>query len=326
MALAHDPLWPRAGGWPAPTPVEGDGWMPRSSACRHGAPRSRRRVRTRRPAAVREALRALQPDAASDRRRSTSARCCGSSMRATSPSPTGRTGEDAVRARVRELAAPRGAGRSRSAATTPRPTPSRRAPAATGLITIDAHFDLRDGVSNGSPVRRLVEDGLDPRRIVQLGIADFANSVAYAQRAADWGITVVTLDDVRRRGADDVAAQALEIAGAGGGARSTSTSTSTSATAPSRPAARRRCRAGSPPWELRALVRALARDARLAQRRHRRGRRDGRCRRWAHGAARGAVRARTPRRKGVPHDPPRCSSVTRSPTGATRASTTTTVR
>jgi formiminoglutamase len=59
---------------------------------------------------------------------------------------------------------------------------------AAGLITLDAHFDLRDGVSNGSPVRRLVDDGLDPTRIVQIGIADFANSAAYAQRAADLGI------------------------------------------------------------------------------------------------------------------------------------------
>src|SRR5690606_9963137 len=87
---------------------------------------------------------------------------------------------------------------------------------ASGLITIDAHFDLRDGISNGSPVRRLVEDGLDPRRIVQLGIADFANSTAYAHRAADLGITVIALDELRRRGMADVAAEALEIAGGGG--------------------------------------------------------------------------------------------------------------
>ena len=52
------------------------------------------------------------------------------------------------------------------------------------LVTIDAHYDLRDGVSNGSPVRRLVESGLDPRRIVQIGIADFANSAAYACRVS----------------------------------------------------------------------------------------------------------------------------------------------
>ena len=29
-----------------------------------------------------------------------------------------------------------------------------------GLITLDAHHDLRDGSSNGSPVRRLIEAGL----------------------------------------------------------------------------------------------------------------------------------------------------------------------
>jgi formiminoglutamase len=111
---------------------------------------------------------------------------------------------------------------------------------AAGLITLDAHFDLRDGVSNGSPVRRLVDDGLDPTRIVQIGIADFANSAAYARRAADLGIRVITLDELRRRGAHDVIAEAREVAGRGVAA-SISTSTSTSAIAPWRPAARRRC-------------------------------------------------------------------------------------
>lgn len=129
--------------------------------------------------------------------------------------------------------------------------------AATGLITIDAHFDLRDGVSNGSPVRRLVEDGLDPRRIVQLGIADFANSVAYAQRAADLGITVVTMDELRRRGAGDVAAEALEIAGAGGGPVHVDVDVDVCdrSVAPGCPAS---VPGGLAAWELRALVRALA--------------------------------------------------------------------
>ncbi len=129
--------------------------------------------------------------------------------------------------------------------------------AATGLITIDAHFDLRDGVSNGSPVRRLVEDGLDPRRIVQLGIADFANSVAYAQRAADLGITVVTMDELRRRGADDVAAEALEIAGAGGGPVHVDVDVDVCdrSVAPGCPAS---VPGGLAAWELRELVRALA--------------------------------------------------------------------
>jgi len=30
-----------------------------------------------------------------------------------------------------------------------------------GLVTLDAHLDMRDGVSNGSPVRQLLEEGLD---------------------------------------------------------------------------------------------------------------------------------------------------------------------
>ena len=47
--------------------------------------------------------------------------------------------------------------------------------AATGLITFDAHYDLRDGVSNGSPVRRLIESGLAGKNVVQIGIADFSN-------------------------------------------------------------------------------------------------------------------------------------------------------
>jgi formiminoglutamase len=86
-----------------------------------------------------------------------------------------------------------------------------------GLITLDAHHDLRDGESNGSPVRRLVEAGLDGGRVVQVGIADFSNSREYAARARDLGITVVTRDALRRRPLGDVMAEALAIATGGGG-------------------------------------------------------------------------------------------------------------
>jgi formiminoglutamase len=87
-----------------------------------------------------------------------------------------------------------------------------------GLVTLDAHHDVRDGVSNGSPVRRLVEAGLEPRRIVQVGIADFANSAQYRRRVDEWGVRVMTTDDVRRRGMTAVMRDALEIAGRAGGA------------------------------------------------------------------------------------------------------------
>jgi formiminoglutamase len=89
--------------------------------------------------------------------------------------------------------------------------------ATAGLVTVDAHYDLRDGRSNGSPVRRLVEAGLDGRRVVQVGISDFANSAEYAARARDLGITVVLRDELLRRPMADVMAEALELAGSAGG-------------------------------------------------------------------------------------------------------------
>jgi formiminoglutamase len=86
-----------------------------------------------------------------------------------------------------------------------------------GLITLDAHHDLRDGISNGSPVRRLIEAGLNPKRIVQIGIADFSNSPAYAERAQELGIRVIARSELRRRSVEDIWAEAISIAGAGTG-------------------------------------------------------------------------------------------------------------
>ena len=90
--------------------------------------------------------------------------------------------------------------------------------ATAGLITVDAHLDVRTGRSNGSPVRRLVEEfGADPSRIVQIGIAEFANSVDYMERVQSWGVTVITRDEVARDGVDATVERALAIAGVAGG-------------------------------------------------------------------------------------------------------------
>ena len=86
-----------------------------------------------------------------------------------------------------------------------------------GLVTLDAHHDLRDGISNGSPVRRLLEAGLAGARVVQVGIADFSNSAGYAARARDLGITVITRGALRTRPIADAMAEALEIAASAGG-------------------------------------------------------------------------------------------------------------
>jgi arginase family enzyme len=75
-----------------------------------------------------------------------------------------------------------------------------------GLITLDAHFDMRDldsGLSNGNPVRALIEDGLPGANIAQVGLAPFANSRAMHEDALAAGNLVITIGDVRegtRRG------------------------------------------------------------------------------------------------------------------------------
>lgn len=81
-----------------------------------------------------------------------------------------------------------------------------------GLVTLDAHFDLRDldqGLMNGNPVRALLRDGLPGENIVQIGIQPFANSRPYAQVAREAGIAVFTTDRIRKRGLSNVVTEAL---------------------------------------------------------------------------------------------------------------------
>ena len=82
-----------------------------------------------------------------------------------------------------------------------------------GLITFDAHHDLRDGVSNGSPVRRLVEAGLPGKRIVQIGINDFSNSPQYAKLAKELGILVITRAQLRTQTPEQTWQQAIDFLG-----------------------------------------------------------------------------------------------------------------
>jgi arginase family enzyme len=81
-----------------------------------------------------------------------------------------------------------------------------------GLITLDAHFDMRDtsqGLGNGNPVRALREDGLPGANIAQIGLASFANSAAMHRDAKDGGHLVASIGEVRREGIDRTISQAL---------------------------------------------------------------------------------------------------------------------
>lgn len=82
-----------------------------------------------------------------------------------------------------------------------------------GVITFDAHHDLRDGESNGSPIWRLIQAGLPGKNIVQIGIADFANSSEYSDRAREHGVTVITRAEMRSTTMPEIVSKALDVAG-----------------------------------------------------------------------------------------------------------------
>ncbi|MBX3560423.1 MAG: arginase family protein [Sphingomonas sp.] len=84
---------------------------------------------------------------------------------------------------------------------------------AVGLITLDAHFDMRDtdrGPLNGNPVRCLLEDGLPGANICQLGLAPFANTKKMHEDALAAGIGVFDIEFVLSEGIEAAIDEALE--------------------------------------------------------------------------------------------------------------------
>ena len=81
-----------------------------------------------------------------------------------------------------------------------------------GLITLDAHFDMREtdeGLSNGNPVRALIEDGLPGTNIAQVGLASFANSKKMHDDAVAAGNLVITMGEVVLNGIERAIERAL---------------------------------------------------------------------------------------------------------------------
>ncbi|SFR82479.1 formiminoglutamase [Agromyces sp. CF514] len=284
--LSHDPSWPRAGGWPAFDATDAAASVDLALL---GVPAWRTSLSPTSayatPAAIRDALRRYSPALMPDRTAGGAVLDLVAAGEAMPGAPRGRGDDGLVIVDAGDIDEPDGPeGEARTRAAVASALGRARALMAlggdnsvtvatalgawgddlgrAGLVTIDAHYDLRDGVSNGSPVRRLVEAGLDPARIVQIGIADFANSAAYARRAADLGITVIHRDELHHRAPADVMAEALGIAGAAGGPvhLDVDVDVCDRSVAPACPAS---VPGGIAAWELRALVRAAASDARV---------------------------------------------------------------
>jgi arginase family enzyme len=67
-----------------------------------------------------------------------------------------------------------------------------------GLITLDAHFDMREtdaGPMNGNPVRCLLEDGMPGANICQIGLAPFANTAKMHADAMAAGAATFTVSE-----------------------------------------------------------------------------------------------------------------------------------
>lgn len=194
--LPHDPMWPRAGGWPAPVAGE------RADVAIAGIPTFRSSLSPTRadltPAAMREALRRYSLETplhivdAGD-----------------APDPDEIDASGWVAGIDAGVVIALGGDNSAT-------VPVARGRAAAGMVTLDAHHDLRDGVSNGSPVRQLVELGMPGAAITQLGIEPLANSRAYRDRAQELGITVIERAELARRPIAELMTEAVDRAAAFG--------------------------------------------------------------------------------------------------------------
>lgn len=88
------------------------------------------------------------------------------------------------------------------------------------MIHFDSHTDLFDSYfggtqyTHGTPFRRAVEEGLlDPKRVVQIGIRGTMYDSEDRDFAEAVGIRIITIEEFRARGAEEVMSEAREIVG-----------------------------------------------------------------------------------------------------------------
>lgn len=195
MSLYDDPLWPRAGGWAARSG--------HADVVLVGVPTWRTSITPGSthltPAAVRDALRRYSLET------SLTIADAGDLV-----DPDASPSEAAAAIAALDASLVIALGGDNAAA-----VPVALGRGADALVTVDAHHDLRDGISNGSPVRQLLEAGIPGSRMAQLGIEPLANSAAYRARAEAAGITLVERSSLVGVSLDTAMADALDaVAGA----------------------------------------------------------------------------------------------------------------
>lgn len=84
-----------------------------------------------------------------------------------------------------------------------------------GVVTYDSHYDLSwyPRYWAGSQWARAMELGaLEPENLVHLGIRGVRNSHFWHEAAHELGTTIITIDDIEKKGIEEVSAQARETA------------------------------------------------------------------------------------------------------------------
>jgi formiminoglutamase len=87
----------------------------------------------------------------------------------------------------------------------------------TGVVLVSPQYDLRPGKTSASSARWLLELGVPAQRIVQVGLADWADSASYVGEARELGLRTFPAQMVAERGMPAVMADALDLAAGGGG-------------------------------------------------------------------------------------------------------------
>ncbi len=85
-----------------------------------------------------------------------------------------------------------------------------------GLILFDTHFDTADNVggvldSHCCPISRAIDAGFDPEHTVLIGISGWLNPRSEMEYAQRHGMTVITLDEIVKNGAEAAGRRAASV-------------------------------------------------------------------------------------------------------------------